>query len=174
MDGTQKTDIHRPERRMIILLVGLCLWIFYIYENELAYYGIYSICSYSVHEAAAIIPYLTFTVSVVWFVITGISCFRKKNEKSEWVWLIGILAVLLFQGYYIYSHYTVSVHVVGTVEHVDEVNNEITIATETGESMTLSSVALINNLVEPDSKYLITYTYFKNSPDEKRVEMIQK
>lgn len=71
------------------------------------------------------------------------------------------------------QEFPVSVHVVGTVEHVDEVNNEITIATETGESMTLSSVALINNLVEPDSKYLITYTYFKNSPDEKRVEMCE-
>lgn len=174
MDGAQKKDIYRPERRLIILLAGLCLWIFYIYEKELAYYGIYSICSYQVHEAASVIPYLTIVVSAVWFVITGISCLRKKNEKSEWAWLIGILAVLLIQGYYIYSHYTVSVHVVGTVESVDDVNEKITVVTEAGESMTLSSVSFINNLVETDREYLITYTYFKNNPEEKRVEMLQK
>lgn len=43
-------------KRIIGLSAGFLLWAFFIIQEEFAFYGIYSLISYGVHEISSLIP----------------------------------------------------------------------------------------------------------------------
>lgn len=54
----------KQSKRFIILLSGLCLWTFFIFQEEMANYGIYTLVSYSLHEVASLIPFLVLALQL--------------------------------------------------------------------------------------------------------------
>ena len=58
-------------------------WMFFLLEEELAFYGIYTLIDYRVHEIAAIIPMLAIPATVIFLVIEIVSIVKKKGEKRK-------------------------------------------------------------------------------------------
>lgn len=48
--------MNKSIRRSVGILAGLILWGFYLIQGEFAFYGIYSLISYRVHEISEMIP----------------------------------------------------------------------------------------------------------------------
>ena len=116
-------------KRAIVVLAGIWLWTFYIFQEELSRYGLYTIISYNIHEIASVIPFLC----------------------------IGIAAVILI-GLYIKENSKGTTTVIASVESVDDQNGEIIIIDVAGQKMTLQSPELVNRIIETDGrKYIIQY-----------------
>lgn len=159
---------------MIALLSGICLWIFFIFQEELSYYGLYTIVSYSVHEIASFIPFFCIGTAVIWCGYLMVKLVKRQGDRYDMFFMMILLVIIFFLGRYIYwwSHIS-SVSVVATIERVDRVNGEIVIKDTEGQSLTLQSPELINGILETDGqKYLITYNVNMNSEGEQRVNMI--
>lgn len=116
-------------KRAIVVLAGIWLWIFYIFQEELSRHGLYTIISYNIHEIASVIPFLC----------------------------IGIAAVILI-GLYIKENSKGTTTVIASVESVDDQNGEIIIIDAAGQKITLQSPELVNRIIETDGqKYIIQY-----------------
>ena len=50
MIGYEEGDMEKRSKRAVVLLCGIGLWIFYLFQQELAEHGLYTIISYNVHE----------------------------------------------------------------------------------------------------------------------------
>ena len=129
-------------KRAIVVLAGIWLWIFYIFQEELSRYGLYTIISYNIHEIASVIPFLC----------------------------IGIAAVILI-GLYIKENSKGTTTVIASVESVDDQNGEIIIIDAAGQKITLQSPELVNRIIETDGqKYIIQYD--DNSSGIRKLRMI--
>lgn len=129
-------------KRAIVVLDGIWLWIFYIFQEELSRHGLYTIISYNIHEIASVIPFLC----------------------------IGIAAVILI-GLYIKENSKGTTTVIASVESVDDQNGEIIIIDAAGQKITLQSPELVNRIIETDGqKYIIQYD--DNSSGIRKLRMI--
>lgn len=129
-------------KRAIVVLAGIWLWIFYIFQEELSRHGLYTIISYNIHEIASVIPFLC----------------------------IGIVAVILI-GLYIKENSKGTTTVIASVESVDDQNGEIIIIDAAGQKITLQSPELVNRIIETDGqKYIIQYD--DNSSGIRKLRMI--
>ena len=129
-------------KRAIVVLAGIWLWIFYIFQEELSRHGLYTIISYNIHEIASVIPFLC----------------------------IGIAAVILI-GLYIKENSKGTTSVIASVESVDDQNGEIIIIDAAGQKITLQSPELVNRIIETDGqKYIIQYD--DNSSGIRKLRMI--
>ncbi|MGYP001851501428 len=129
-------------KRAIVVLAGIWLWIFYIFQEELSRHGLYTIISYNIHEIASVIPFLC----------------------------IGIAAVILI-GLYIKENSKGTTTVIASVESVDDQNGEIIIIDAAGQKITLQSPELVNRIIETDGqKYIIQYD--DNSSGIRKLRMI--
>ena len=129
-------------KRAIVVLAGIWLWIFYIFQEELSRHGLYTIISYNIHEIASVIPFLC----------------------------IGIAAVILI-GLYIKENSKGTTTVIASVESVDDQNGEIIIIYAAGKKITIQSEDLVNRIIESDGqKYIIQYD--DNSSGIRKLRMI--
>ena len=161
-------------KRIIILLIGTCLWTFYILQNELANYGIYSVVSYQIHEIASVIPMLCFCVSIIWFIKLLYTSIKKKSKDV--LFAIVLLCILLLQGSYLYSMSKEwSTTCVVKIVSIDEAQNRLVVEqVESGKVIELESLMLVNNMVEPEGQtYLVTYSWNEKNPDKGKLRMIQ-
>lgn len=134
-------------KRIIIILIGVCLWTFYILQNELANYGIYSVVSYQIHEIASIIPVVCICGSVIWFVRLLYTSIKKKS--SDILFAIVLLCIILLQGIYLHSMSKHSTTSVVKIVSVDEMQNRLVVEqVESGKVIELESLMLVNNMVE--------------------------
>ena len=161
-------------KRIIIILIGVCLWTFYILQNELANYGIYSVVSYQIHEIASIIPVVCICGSVIWFVRLLYTSIKKKS--SDILFAIVLLCIILLQGIYLHSMSKHSTTSVVKIVSVDEMQNRLVVEqVESGKVIELESLMLVNNMVELEGQtYLVTYSWKEKNPNKGKLTMIQK
>ena len=68
-------------KRTIGIAAGLLLWAFFLIQEEFAFYGIYSLISYGVHEISSLIPLVCLVATVVWLLVLIKRTIQKKTVK---------------------------------------------------------------------------------------------
>lgn len=146
-------------KRAIVILAGICLWIFYIFQEELSRYSLYTVISYNIHEIASVIPFLCIGIAAAWCVYLFVKVIKKQSDRYDHGFLMILLAAVILMGLYIYKENSVvRITVIASVESVDEQNGEIVIIDKEGQKMTLQSPDLVNRIIETDGqKYLMEY-----------------
>lgn len=158
-------------KRIIGITVGLVMWGFFLVQEEFAFYGIYSLISYSVHEIAVLIPYICLLATIVWLVILIRQVIQKKAIKAD-KWLAVLLVVLMiFQiNFFHKQSQKVSATMVVTVESVDSQEGTITVKNAHGDEervVVLEAPDLFRNMVVVgDQQYVASYDYYKSNPNE--------
>lgn len=80
----------KQSKRIIVLLSGICLWIFFIFQEELSRYGLYTLTSYNVHEIASFIPFLCIGTAIIWcgYLIVKVAKrqARRQGESFSFIW----------------------------------------------------------------------------------------
>lgn len=165
------------EKRIIAILVGLLLWGFFLMQEELAFYGLYSLISYRVHEISAFIPFVCLLATIVWLIVLIKQIIQKKTAKAD-LWFTALLVVLLmFQINYTYNQ-SQKVHVTMpvTVESIDSKNDTITVKNAHGEEeliVVLEAPILFQKLVVVgDQEYLALYESYKSNPHLGKLSML--
>ena len=167
--------MEKRSKRAVVLLCGIGLWIFYLFQQELAEHGLYTIISYNVHELASVIPFLCMGTAVIWCGYLLVKAAKKKCDGQDKVF-IGILLVIIFLlGYYVYQDASgVSVTVVSTVESVDKQEGEVVIRDSEGKKVTLESPELVNGMLETNgTEYLITYGWDGKTSELQWISLIE-
>lgn len=166
--------MEKRNKRAVILLCGVCLWIFYVLQEELARYGLYTIISYNMHELASVIPFLCMGTAVIWCGYLLVKAVKGKSDRQDKVFAGILLAVIFLLGYSIYQETAaVSITVVSSVESVDMQEGKLVIKDDDGEKVTLESPELVNGMIETNgTEYLITYEWNGKTSEAPRVRMI--
>lgn len=164
-------------RRLLLLAIGFLFWGFYIMQEEMSNYGIYSVISYRVHEVASLIPVVFIVFTIAWFLYLLYKIVKKKNSSADIKFVCIIFILIFLQGSYIHwMQQYISTAVVTEIKHVDKEHGLLTIYNESLETeVLLESPMLVNNIVETGGQeYLITYAWRKNIPNEGKIQMIDK
>lgn len=175
----EETTMAKQSKRIILLLSGLCLWTFFVFQEEMANYGIYTLVTYSLHEAASLIPYLSIGLTTAWAVSLFIRIAKKKVDQSDQIFAAVLLALLILQGCYLHhvSNICTTTGLV-TVESVSEQQGEIVVVgvdgyASAGHRIVLKTPMLAYHLMETDGQiYFITYGHHKNNPTEGILYMV--
>lgn len=166
--------MEKKYRRIIALLVGVCLWIFYVFQEEMADFGLYTLFSYRVHEIASLIPLVSFAVTVIWSIRLLVRVAKGKADRADKIFFGVLLLLALMQRDQIWKRATFS-DAVATVESVD--NRQGTMTVQIGEEKTviLETPEIVRGMVETDGqKYLISYTWDERLPGVGELNMIQR
>lgn len=156
-----------------LLLVGVCLWIMFIFEREMANYGIYSLVNYSTHEIMSIIPFICILVTVIWLVVLVVKSRKNKTFKENIIVISLLLVVSFLQIGYVFSQTNqITISTVAYVESIDPTKNEIVI-NKSGKQIFLECPMTIFELLETDKEYLITYQSKKDNSNEGKVNLVQ-
>lgn len=170
----EKTKTGKRGGRIAVSVIGICLWVIYLLEDELANYGIYTVISYSVHEMMAALPFVLTTATLIWLVLLTVKIVKKKNDKDDLIFAVILLIFTVLQGYYFYSingRYTTAMF--ATVESADNAGTEMKVRTEDGRLITMETSELVCNMVRTDgTEYFITYTFDEENPLEGKLQMI--
>lgn len=161
-------------KSIITILIGLILWIIYLFSSEMSRYGMYTIVSYNVHELLALVPFVTIIISVCWFIFIFVKCIQKREIKANLLLGILILALCIAQISYIYNQSQLAnVSSIAKVESINEEKMEIVINTEQNR-LTLDCPMLVQYLLKTDgTEYYITYEWNKSRPNQGKLCMIQ-
>lgn len=166
-------------KRITVILSGLCLWIFFIFQEEMANYGIYTLVTYSLHEAASLIPLLSIGLTAAWAVYLLICIAKKTSDRSDKIFAAVLLALVVLQGCYFHRvSNTCTSTVFVTVESINERQGEIVAISvdgyaDAGHRMVLKAPMLAYHMMETDGQtYLITYGHHKNNPTEGTLYMV--
>lgn len=169
----------KQSRRIIVILSGLCLWTAYIFQEEMANYGMYTLVSYSIHEVASLIPLLSIGLTAAWAVYLLIRMVKKKSDRSDKIFAAVLLVLVVLQGCYLHHAFNVCTSVIlVTVESIDENQGEIVVIGVDGYTgarrrMVLEAPMLACHMMETDGQtYLITYGHRKNNPTEGTLYMV--
>lgn len=158
-------------KRIIGMTIGLVLWGFFLIQEEFAFYGIYSLISYRVHEISSLIPFICLLATVVWLVILIKQAVQKKSDKAD-RWLAVLLVVLMiFQiSFFHRQSQKVSATMVVTVESVDSQKGTITVKNAHGDEervVVLEAPDLFRNMVViGNQQYVASYDYYKSNPNK--------
>lgn len=158
-------------KRIIGLSAGLLLWAFFLIQEEFAFYGIYSLISYGVHEISSLIPLVCLLATVVWLVILIKRTIQKKTVKADRWFALLLVVLLVFQvSYFQAQKNKVSATMVVTIESVDARNGTITVTNANGDDkriIVLEAPDLFRNMVVVgEQQYVASYDYYKNNPNK--------
>ena len=149
-------------------------WMFFLFEEELAFYGIYTLIDYRVHEIAAIIPMLAIPATVIFLIIEIIAIVKKKGDKSsKWLVLLFVCLIVLQSSWFVVRADDVSTSVTGVVVEVDPADGIIVIEKTFGEQKIraeLEAPSTFCNMVEVGETYFFTYIHDKDAPHRGRME----
>ena len=149
-------------------------WMFFLLEEELAFYGIYTLIDYRVHEIAAIIPMLAIPATVIFLIIEIIAIVKKKGDKSsKWLVLLFVCLIVLQSSWFVVRADDVSTSVTGVVVEVDPADGIIVIEKTFGEQKIraeLEAPSTFCNMVEVGETYFFTYIHDKDAPHRGRME----
>lgn len=159
-----------------VIVIGALLWGFYIIQEEFADYGMYQLISYRTHEISSLIPFLCILVSIGCTVYLLVRFIKKNSDTAEKVLLIVFGLCLVLQISYIKEQSNIMrTTAVCTVEKVNEREGIIVVSFDNSDdTITLDCPMLVRGLVEQRQQYLISYTWHKNTPDEGKLNMIQR
>ena len=79
----RRNYMQKRNKRAFIPLCGVCLWIFYVFQEELARYGLYTIISYNMHELAFVIPFLCMGTAVIWCGYLLAKAVKRKCDRQD-------------------------------------------------------------------------------------------
>lgn len=170
--------MNKTAKRVIGILVMLLLWVFFIFQEEMAFYGIYSLINYSVHEISTIIPYLCMAVIFVWLIATIIRMIKKQADKNDKIFVVILIAFLVMHmGFFYNQIQTATTTTVVTVESVDLQNGTITVSNETeydNYTIELDAPEFVINMVEVNNqKYIVTYQHKLENTNEGKLSTIK-
>ena len=164
--------MEKKNKRIIILLAGMCLWIFYVFQEEMARYALYTIFSYGTHELASCIPMLCIGVAAIWCGFLMVKVVKRQCDRSDKIFIVILLAIIFWVGRHIYreNHIGRGFDTV-TVQSVDMEKNEIVIRNSKGQTLTLQSIEMINGMIETDGQeYFITYDEHADSSGIRKLQ----
>lgn len=106
--------MNQCTKRIVGILAGLIAWWFFLMQEEFAFYGIYSVVSYGVHEISTIIPISCLFVTFIWIFVMIRQLIQKKANKID-KWFLALLLVLLLVqiGYFRVQSQKISVTMIG-------------------------------------------------------------
>lgn len=166
--------IEKMARRIIILVVGICLWIIYLLESELSGYGIYTIISYRTHESMSVLPLIMLGITIIWMIFLIVKTVKRENDKEDIFFAVILLVLAVPQAYYLYKmDNRVTSSVVVTVENTDVTKQEMTVRNKEGQAIILETPELVCNMVQTDgTEYLVTYVFDHTDSWEGKLQMI--
>ena len=170
--------MNKTAKRIISAFVILLLWVFYVFQEEMAFYGIYTLVSYRVHEISSLIPYLCAAAIFVWTAALIIRTIKKKSDKKDKIFL-GILIVLLALhiGYFYHQMQYATTTTVVTVENTDLQEGTITVTNETESgknTIELDTPELVINVLEmQEQKYVVTYRHKPDNMNKGKLSAIK-
>lgn len=161
----------KTTKRIIGIAVGLLLWAFFLIQEEFAFYGIYSLISYGVHEISSLIPLACLLTTVIWLVILIKHTIQKKTVIADKWFALLLVVLLVFQASYFHTQkQKVSATMVVTIESVDAQNGTITVINANGDDkhiIVLEAPDLFRNMVVVGKQqYVASYDYYKDNPNE--------
>lgn len=158
-----------------VIIIGVLLWGFYIIQEEFAKYGMYQLISYRMHEISSIIPLLSILVTILCMGYQIWHWIKKKSDKTDKLFLLVLLLCFCLQiGYFQKQSDMVYTDAICTIEEVYETEERIVVTIEgREEKLELKSPMIVNGmLVEKEQKYLISFIWNKNHPNEGELYMI--
>lgn len=168
--------MSKQGKRIMALLFGVCLWVFFIFQEEMANYGMYTLVTYSVHEIASFIPYLSIGLTAIWAIYLLIRLVKQKSQKSDKGFIAVLLALVILQGCYLHHQAGICTStLLVTVESINEQQGEIVAVSVdgTGRRIVLKAPMLAYHLMETDGQtYCITYGHSKNNFTEGVLYMV--
>ncbi len=161
----------KATKRIIVIAVGFLLWAFFFIQEEFAFYGIYSLISYSAHEIFSLIPLICLLATVIWLIILIKHTIQKKAVIADRWFALLLVVLLVFQVSYFHTQKNkVSATMVITIESVDDRNGTITVTNANGDdkrNIVLEAPDLFRNMVVVrEQQYVASYEYYKNNPSE--------
>ena len=148
-------------------------WMFFLFQNELAFYGIYTLVAYPVHEIAGIIPMLAIPATIILLIIEIIAIVKKKgNKSSKWLVILFVCLIVLQSSWCAVRIDDVSTAATGVVVECDPAKGIIVIEKTYGEQKTLIELdapGTFCNMLEVGEKYFFTYVYDKDTPNKGRM-----
>ncbi len=164
----------KQSRRIIALLSGACLWIFFLFQEEMANYGLYTLVSYSLHEIAALIPYLSIVLTAAWAVYLLSCIVKKRSDRSDQLFAALLLVLVILQGCYLHHVSTIRTSTLPvTVESIDEQKGEIVAVGVDGHKIVLKTPMLAYHMMKTDGQtYYITYGHHKDDPTKGTLYMV--
>lgn len=158
----------------IFLGILVFSWMFFLLEEELAFYGIYTLIDYRVHEIAAIIPILAIPATVIFLIIEIIAIVKKKGDKSsKWLVLLFVCLIVLQSSWFVVRADNVSTSITGVVVEVEPAEGIIVIEKTYGEQKILTELeapSTFCNMLEVGETYFFTYIHDKDAPHRGRME----
>ena len=89
--------MNKRVKRIIGIFIGLLLWGFFFIQNEFAFYGIYSLISYNVHELSSLIPMVCILATAIWMIVIIKKMFQKKACVGDKCFAVLLVILLLLQ-----------------------------------------------------------------------------
>lgn len=138
--------MNQCTKRMVGILVGVIAWWFFLMQEEFAFYGIYSVVSYGIHEISILIPLACLAATGIWIFKMVKQLIRKKATK------------------------------IVTVENINPQEQTITVVNGEGDEeqrIVLDAPDFFTNMLEvSDREYLATYVCYKNNPHKGKLSMM--
>lgn len=161
--------MNKGVKRIVGISIGLLLWGFFFIQEEFAFYGIYSLISYEIHELSSAIPLICILATVIWIIAIIKKIIQKKACMSDKGFAVLLVILLLLQmgGFHAQGQNSVAIVPV-TVENVNPENSTITVVNTQGDikmEIELYAPDFFMNMIEVNSKeYLATYMFDKSNP----------
>ena len=170
----------KTNKSLFIIILGAWMWTIFIFQNELANYGLYTIIDWSIYEVMSAIPLVFGIGSVVWFIKLMIKSRKTKTVNDNKIILVTLFFAIILQfGYVINSSYQVETSMVAYVVSIDQNNSEIVIEKSENmleydtEEIKLECPMVIRQLLQEGEQYMFTYTTSKDKPNEGVVLLAQ-
>lgn len=161
--------MNKGVKRVVGISIGLLLWGFFFIQEEFAFYGIYSLISYEIHELSSAIPLICILATAIWIIAIIKKIIQKKACMSDKGFAVLLVILLLLQigGFHAQGQNSVAIVPV-TVESINPENSTITVINTQGDikmEIELYAPDFFMNMIEVNSKeYLATYMYDKRNP----------
>jgi hypothetical protein len=156
------------------IIIGVFLWMIYLFDAEMSRYGIYTIFSYRTHEMMSIIPFVCIIITAIWLLAVVIKVIKEKNIKSHLILGIILLVFFVVQTKYIYNAFqTVSTSFVTSIERIESDKMSIVINSN-GNELTLECPQIVLEVFKTDgTEYGITYEWNKSNPNHGKLCIAQ-
>jgi apolipoprotein N-acyltransferase len=167
-------NMKKALRIGIFLGILALSWTFFLLEEELAFYGIYTLIDYRVHEIAAIIPMLAIPTTVVFLAVEIASIVKKKGDKSsKWLALLFVCLIALQSSWFADRADDVSTSATCVVVEIDPAEGIIVIEKAYVQQKIraeLEAPGTFCNMLEVGETYFFTFVHDKDTPHRGRME----
>jgi glucan phosphoethanolaminetransferase (alkaline phosphatase superfamily) len=166
--------MKEKSKGVLIIIIGIILWMAYLYDSDMSRYGIYTFFSYNTHEVLSIIPLLSIIITGVLILSLVTKIIREKSIKSHKFFCILLIVLFISQTMYIINkNQTVTTSFVTSINRINIDKMEIVINTDKYD-LTLDCPMIVLDLLKTDgTEYGITYEWNKKNPSYGKLCIVQ-